>query len=71
MTLRTTRQEDVKLTDPLAYKPPQPVLGCDVCGALARQIARAEDPAGAEYDLSKATDFRVEMTRHQRVEVPR
>ncbi|MFF4701308.1 hypothetical protein [Streptomyces chattanoogensis] len=39
---------------------PVPVAGCDVCGALAEQRAKAH----AAGDKSKATDCNVEMRRH-------
>ncbi len=60
-----------QLMDPLEFGPPEPTPGCDVCGALARQIERAERPNSPEYDPSKATDLRVEMRRHQSGEVTR
>ncbi|MGW1374644.1 hypothetical protein ACWD6P_10280 [Streptomyces sp. NPDC002446] len=39
---------------------PEPIAGCDVCGALAQQRAAAY----AVGDRSKATDCNVEMRRH-------
>nr|WP_078970751.1 hypothetical protein [Streptomyces chattanoogensis] len=39
---------------------PRPVAGCDVCGALDEQRARAY----ATGDKSKASDCNVEMRRH-------
>ncbi|ARF55822.1 hypothetical protein B1H19_18000 [Streptomyces gilvosporeus] len=39
---------------------PVPVAGCDVCGALVEQRAKAY----AAGDKSKATDCNVEMRRH-------
>ncbi|MCK7628191.1 hypothetical protein MUU72_34775 [Streptomyces sp. RS10V-4] len=39
---------------------PEPVAGCDVCGALARQRACAR----AAGDLSKVVDCNVELRSH-------
>ncbi|MFJ9415662.1 hypothetical protein ACIRPT_16025 [Streptomyces sp. NPDC101227] len=46
---------------------PVPVVGCDVCGALAEQRARAY----AVGDLSKVTDCNVEMRRHAHTQAAR
>ncbi|WP_155059929.1 hypothetical protein [Streptomyces blattellae] len=40
---------------------PDPVDGCDVCGALAR----APEAARLDGDLSKVSDINVEMRSHQ------
>lgn len=61
----TVAQEEVTLTDPFDCGPPTPEPNCDVCGALARQLALAEDPRRPEFDQSKASDLRVELARHQ------
>ncbi len=65
MSLRTVPERaPIGLRDPMEYTPPSPQTDCDVCGALARQIVDAENPRGPHYNLSKATDLRVEMARH-------
>ncbi|MFF4603683.1 hypothetical protein ACFY12_13215 [Streptomyces sp. NPDC001339] len=46
---------------------PVPVVGCDVCGALARQRAAAY----ASGDKSKATDYSVEIRNHPHDKVAR
>ncbi|WP_199836195.1 hypothetical protein [Streptomyces sp. NRRL F-4489] len=48
----------VHLREPLPE--PVPAEGCDVCGALAEQRARAH----AAGDWSKVTDCNVELRRH-------
>lgn len=50
----------ITLPDPT--RPPTPAPGCDVCAALDRQRAEAED-AG---NIRRATMFEVEMRRHPR-----
>ncbi len=50
----------VHLMEPLTGPDPEPVDGCDVCGALARQRAGAY----AVGDRSAATDCNVEIRRH-------
>ncbi|MGG7571888.1 hypothetical protein [Streptomyces sirii] len=46
--------------EPLTEPDPQPVAGCDVCEALARQRAGAY----AVGDRSAVTDRNVEIRRH-------
>lgn len=66
MALETAlRDVPIQLTYPWAYRPPAPTVGCDVCSALARRIADADDPHSVNYNPSKASDLRVEMKRHQ------
>ncbi|MDQ0931435.1 hypothetical protein [Streptomyces turgidiscabies] len=40
---------------------PEPMEGCDVCGALSRERAAAR----LDGDLSKVSDVNVEMRAHQ------
>ncbi|MET7738897.1 hypothetical protein [Streptomyces sp. NPDC005385] len=40
---------------------PEPVDGCDVCQALARE----RDAARSAGDLSKVSDINIEMRNHQ------
>jgi hypothetical protein len=54
----TTQELPITLGLPLA--PAAPAPGCGVCGALARQRAEAVE----EGDLSRATDYSVEIRNH-------
>lgn len=59
MSPRQTFPEDpVTLPDPT--RPPKPAPGCDVCAALDKQRAEAEE-AG---NIRLATTYEVEMRRH-------
>jgi hypothetical protein len=64
MALETTLGEPVQLTDPLEAQPPEPVRGCDVCGALFGQWKQATEKGSPAYDPSHATDLAVEIGRH-------
>lgn len=55
---QTTQAPPVHLLDPT--RPPEPVPGCDVCGALNRQRIQAT----AKGDHSRVSDCTVEMRRH-------
>lgn len=55
---QTTQEESFSLPDPT--RPPRPAPGCDVCHALDKQRAAAEE-AG---DIKRATMYEVEMRRH-------
>jgi hypothetical protein len=55
---QTLQEPPIELPDPT--RPPVPAPGCDVCGALDRQRAAAEE-AG---DTRRATAYEVEMRRH-------
>lgn len=57
---QTAPEPPVTLLDPT--RPPKPRPGCDVCAALDRQRAAADD-AG---DIKRATMYEVEMRRHPR-----
>jgi hypothetical protein len=50
----------VHLGEPVTEPDPEPVAGCDVCGALAVQRAKAY----VVGDRSKVTDCNVEIGRH-------
>ncbi|MFF4698188.1 hypothetical protein [Streptomyces chattanoogensis] len=50
----------VHLKDPLTAPEPEPVAGCDVCAALARQRTQAH----AIGDKTKAIDCTIEIRRH-------
>lgn len=70
MALETVLSDvPITLPYPWDHPAPEPTPGCDVCGALQRQIEDAEDPDSPQYSLSRASDYRVEMARHQRGEV--
>ncbi|WP_078876222.1 hypothetical protein [Streptomyces sp. 769] len=56
----------VHLSDPTAKPDPEPVAGCDVCGALVRQRAAAR----SRGDMSKVTDCNVELRRHPHHKAP-
>lgn len=64
MALQRTLGPPVQLSDPLALKAPEPVRGCDVCAACARQWKEASNPNSVAYDPSHATDLAVEISRH-------
>nr|WP_018539248.1 hypothetical protein [Streptomyces sp. SID8354] len=53
----------VHLGEAASRPDPEPVAGCDVCGALARQRAGAYTIG----DRSRATDCNVEIRRHPHV----
>jgi hypothetical protein len=55
---QTLQEPPISLPDPT--RPPVPAPGCDVCAALDRQRAAAEE-AG---DIRRATAYEVEMRRH-------
>lgn len=55
---QTTQEPPISLPDPT--RPPTPAPGCDVCEALDRQRAAAEE-AG---NIRLATAYEVEMRRH-------
>ena len=55
---QTTAARPVHLPEPTP--PPEPVPGCDVCGALTRQRDEAQETG----DYSRASDCTVEMRRH-------
>ena len=59
MDVKTTMTGPIDL--PLPLIEPTPVAGCDVCGALVR----AREEARQNGDLSKVTDFNIEMRSHQ------
>ncbi|MFE9496307.1 hypothetical protein [Streptomyces collinus] len=61
---KTLRDVPITLPYPWDHPVPKPKPGCDVCGALNRQIAHANDPKSDEYNPSKVSDLRVEMARH-------
>lgn len=65
MALERTLREAVELLDPAQYVDPVPTPGCDVCGALAKQLSAARTPHSPDYDVSKASDIVVELKRHQ------
>ncbi|GAA3860928.1 hypothetical protein GCM10023084_13170 [Streptomyces lacrimifluminis] len=48
------------ITLPDLTQPPRPAPGCDVCTALDKQRAQAEETR----DIRRATMFEVEMRRH-------
>ncbi|GAU68611.1 Syd protein [Streptomyces sp. NBRC 110611] len=50
----------IHLPDPLPVPESEPVAGCDVCAALARQRAGAR----AVGDMSRVIDCNIEMRRH-------
>jgi hypothetical protein len=55
---QTTDEPPITLPDPT--RPPKPAPGCDVCAALDKQRAEAEE-AG---NIRLATTYEVEMRRH-------
>lgn len=59
-----TQEPVVQLPDPGFTDPPAVTPDCKICAALYRQWVAASDPTSAGYDPSKATDLRVEMSRH-------
>lgn len=58
MRPQTTEEPPVVLPDPT--RPPRPAPNCDVCAALERQRAAAED----RRDIRSATTCEVEIRRH-------
>ncbi|UKY50993.1 hypothetical protein [Streptomyces inhibens] len=56
----TRMDRPVHLMDPFPAPEPEPVAGCDVCAALARQRAAAR----AIRDKSAMVDCNVEIRRH-------
>ncbi|GAA1435910.1 hypothetical protein GCM10009601_62730 [Streptomyces thermospinosisporus] len=44
----------------MLYGAPEPVAGCDVCQALDKQRSEAR----AEGDMSKVSDFKLEIRNH-------
>jgi hypothetical protein len=58
MKHQTMQEPPISLPDPT--RPPKPAPGCDVCEALDKQRAAA-DEAG---DIRRATAYEVEMRRH-------
>lgn len=58
MRQQTTDEPPVVLMDPT--RPPRPARGCDVCEALDRQRAQAEDRG----DIRAATTCEIEIRRH-------
>lgn len=59
----TTQGRPVELPF-LTLAAPEPVRGCDVCGACARQWKEASNPNSVAYDPSHASDLAVEIGRH-------
>jgi hypothetical protein len=60
----------VELTEPF-IDPPVPTPGCDVCGALFRQLKEAKSPGSPAHSPSWASSLAVEIRRHPHVEVDR
>lgn len=58
MRQQTMPEAPVVLTDPT--RPPRPAPGCDVCAALDKQRAQAEERG----DIRAATTCEVEIRRH-------
>jgi hypothetical protein len=58
MRQQTFDEPPVTLPDPT--RPPRPAPGCDVCAALDRQRAAAEDRG----DIKQATTCEIEIRRH-------
>jgi hypothetical protein len=63
MAAQTTQEKPVRLPYP-TFTEPEPVRGCDVCGACHRQWKQATDMSSPAYDPSHATDLAVEIRRH-------
>ncbi|MCX5234825.1 hypothetical protein [Streptomyces prunicolor] len=63
MASRTTMADPVQLSEP-EFPAPEPVRGCDVCGALFGQWKQATEKGSPAYDPSHATDLAVEIGRH-------
>jgi hypothetical protein len=63
MATQTTQGKPVELPYPTSVEP-EPVRGCDVCAALARQWREASNSRSPAYDPSHATDLAVEIQRH-------
>ncbi|MFE9811347.1 hypothetical protein [Streptomyces sp. NPDC005548] len=64
MALERTLRDPIHLLDPELYVEPEPAPGCDICGALMRQLAEARNQEGSNYNLTKASDIVVEIGRH-------
>ncbi|MFF3330011.1 hypothetical protein ACFYWX_10700 [Streptomyces sp. NPDC002888] len=63
MALHGVQEAAVVLPDP-GLSDPAPTPGCGVCAALYRQGTDARNPKSPNYDLSKASDYFVELRRH-------